>query len=124
HECRYALAVPLDHGDRAPGGRAWLLDRAAGLVDPTVAVPEPVDDLERRVAQRLGECIVQRGARVEREQDVRGERPVEPLAEANRHQRWTMGSVVAYAMSARMPAPDSSAFGTKPRAPLESMSEP
>ena len=74
--------------------RRRLLDVPAVRVDPALAVAEAVDDLERRVVQRVGDRVAERDAGIEREQDPRGAGAVEAAAqhageERERHERRT-----------------------------------
>ena len=73
--------VPLDHRDRPFRRADGLLYPATVLVDPAIVVDESVDDLERRVVQRVGERVTERDACVEREQDAGRGSPVEAAAQ-------------------------------------------
>ena len=74
-----AVALDRRHGPIVRGDR--LGDVAAVRVDPAFAVAEPVDDLERRVVQRVGHGVAERDAGVEREQHPGGGGPVEARAQ-------------------------------------------
>ena len=70
-ERRHAPAVPVDERHLARGCRLGLGDVAAVGVDPRIAVSEPVDDLERRIVQRVGDRVAERDACVEWSTSIR-----------------------------------------------------
>ena len=85
-------AAALDRRHGPLRRRRRLLDVPAFGVDPAFAVAEAVDDLERRVVQRVRDGVAERDAGVEREQDPRGAGAVEAAAEdageeRQRHER-------------------------------------
>ena len=87
-------AAALDRRHGPLGRRRRLLDVPAVRVDPAFAVAEAVDDLERRVVQRVRDRVAERDAGIEREQDPRGAGAVEAAAEhageeRQRHERRT-----------------------------------
>ena len=76
-----ASAVALDRRHGAVGRRVRLVDLASLLVHPALAVAEPVDDLERRVVERLGDRVAERHAGVEREEEPGRRGAVEAAAQ-------------------------------------------
>ena len=74
-------AAALDRRHGPLRRRRRLLDVPAVGVDPAFAVAEAVDDLERRVVQRVRDRVAERDAGIEREQDPRGAGAVEAAAE-------------------------------------------
>ena len=81
HEGGDAAAVPLDRRHRALRRRLRLSDLAALLVHPALAVAEAVDDLERRVVERLCDRVPERHAGVEREEEARCRGTVEAASQ-------------------------------------------
>ncbi len=80
-------SVPLDRRGRTQRCRDGLVDGVAVGVDPPVPAVDPVDDLERRVVQGVGERVAQRHARIQGEQHAGCGCLVEATAEHSGQER-------------------------------------
>ena len=75
-----AVALDRRHGAARRWSTGSSTPRPSSSTQPSRSL-EPVDDLERRIVQRLGDGVAERYARVEREEHARRRGPVEAAAE-------------------------------------------
>ena len=88
---RHAHALALDRGPRAAGAGVGQLDRAAGVVDEDLALGQPVGDVQRAVAEPLGQHLAHRpalgDARAQQPAGERAQRGADALQRGDRDDR-------------------------------------